>query len=111
MKNLIVTVILALTAASAQAELSVVTMPLTGTNSHISKFEPADTFEADGLLVRTTDGKNECLITSRVLKSNNVSAVEFNNYLKKLNVSKEQFLLSCYTERGEVIQAVVTQSK
>ncbi|MEQ1877884.1 MAG: hypothetical protein ABL958_14675 [Bdellovibrionia bacterium] len=102
---------LGLMCVSAQAELLVVTMPLTGNNGHLSKFNPAETFESGGLLVRTDDGQNECLITSKVLRANNSSAVDFMKHLKELSASKDQYLLSCYTESSIVTQVVITKSK
>ena len=96
---------------SAHAELLVVTMPLTETNVQFSKFAPAETINADGLLVRTSDGLNDCLIGKGLLKAINSSAIEFYQRLEYLNSSPDQYLLSCYTESGKVIQAVITKSR
>lgn len=109
MKNLLI-VAISLIGWTAQAELLVVTMPLTGTSRHLSKFDPAVTLTAGGLLVRTTDGANQCLLSSSVLKANNSSGIEFSKYLSTLSSSADQYLLSCYTESGAVTQAVITKS-
>src|ERR1017187_891029 len=110
MKKLILAAILS-TSISAHAELSVVTMSLTETNPHVSKFDPAETFELGGLLIRTTDGANECMITSKILKASNTTGIEFGKHLADLNSSKNQFLLSCYTQEGAVTQTVVTKNR
>jgi len=104
MKKVIFLAVLIFGAIQAQADLSVVTMPLTGTNPHLSKFADAKIVK-DGVLVNSDDGRNECLVGTQLVPR------QFIEHLRELNSSSRQYLLSCYSQGGSIIQIQITEAR
>lgn len=108
MKKLL-TAIAIISTFTVNAELQVRTKPFTANGGNGSAFLPYENFTAEGFTVMTTNSDDNCLISQKILKRNNTSAIEFFKHLKDLNDSEKHYRMFCYTEGGKVTQVIISE--